>query len=180
MKGQQVAPARRETAARPGAAAVVLLAAALLGATLLGACGFQLQGRTPLPRKFAATWVEADDAQSDFNQGLRKALLDAGATLLPSADGASAVIHVVRDQLEQRVLSVSSRNIPQEYELTYHIRFSVEGAGIELLAANEISATRDYTFDETQVLAKEREEEILRAALARDLVVLVMRRISSL
>jgi LPS-assembly lipoprotein len=56
----------------------------------------------------------------------------------------------------------------------------VEAAGIEQLAVNEISATRDYTFDETQVLAKEREQEILRAALARDLVVLVMRRISSL
>jgi LPS-assembly lipoprotein len=153
---------------------------ALLAAALLGGCGFHLQGRTPLPRKFAATWIEADDVQSDFNQGLRKALLDAGATLLPTSEGATAVIHVARDQLEQRVLSVSSRNIPQEYELTYHVRFSVEAAGIEQLAVNEISATRDYTFDETQVLAKEREQEILRAALARDLVVLVMRRISSL
>jgi outer membrane lipopolysaccharide assembly protein LptE/RlpB len=36
------------------------------------------------------------------------------------------------------------------------------------------------TFDEAQLLAKEREQEILREALARDLVALVMRRIAAL
>jgi LPS-assembly lipoprotein len=158
--------------------ALALASGAALG--LLGGCGFHLQGRTALPAKFAATYIDTDERESDFNQGLRKALTDAGATLLPGPEGATAVIHVTRDRIEQRVLSVSSRNVPQEYELTYHLRFSVTAADKELLAANEISTVRDYTFDETQVLAKQREEEILQAALARDLVALVMRRISIL
>ena len=52
--------------------------------------------------------------------------------------------------------------------------------GKSLIEDEEISATRDFSFDETQLLAKEREQEILREALARDLVALVMRRLAAL
>ena len=55
------------------------------------------------------------------------------------------------------------------------------GCWASLLIENEeVTATRDISFDEAQLLAKEREQEILREALARDLVALVMRRISAL
>ncbi len=54
-------------------------------------------------------------------------------------------------------------------------------AGDKTLIDNEeISATRDISFEEAQLLAKEREQEILREALARDLVALVMRRLAAL
>jgi outer membrane lipopolysaccharide assembly protein LptE/RlpB len=39
---------------------------------------------------------------------------------------------------------------------------------------------RDYTFSESALLAKERERKILSAALAHDLVTVVMRRLASL
>jgi LPS-assembly lipoprotein len=159
---------------RPAALAPVLLA------LLLGACGFQLQGRAPLPATFARTCVETDDPQSEFVQSLRKALAAGGAQLTASSEGASAVIHVLEDRLDERVISVSSRNIPQEYELTYRVRFSVSGGAKELLTAQDVSATRDFSFDETRVLAKEREKDVLRDALARDIASLVMRRLSSL
>jgi LPS-assembly lipoprotein len=149
-------------------------------AALLGACGFHLQGREPLPPTFATPCIETDDPQSDFIQGLRKALVGAGAQIQSKPAGASAVIHVLHDQLAERVLSVSSRNIPREYELVYKVRYSVSAGDKELLAAQDVSATRDFSFDETQVLAKQREQDILREALARDLVALVVRRISSL
>ena len=60
------------------------------------------------------------------------------------------------------------------------MRFSVASGGETLIELEEITATRDVTFDEAQLLAKEREQEILREALARDLVALVMRRIAAL
>jgi outer membrane lipopolysaccharide assembly protein LptE/RlpB len=43
-----------------------------------------------------------------------------------------------------------------------------------------VSLSRDFSFDERVLLAKEREEAILREALASDLVGIVMRRLSSL
>jgi LPS-assembly lipoprotein len=77
-------------------------------------------------------------------------------------------------------LSVSALNQPNEYEVTYTVRFAVTAGDKELLPAQEVSATRTYSFDERQLLAKGHEEDILRQDMARDLADLVMRRLSSL
>ncbi len=149
-------------------------------ALLLGACGFHLQGRQPLPAQFAYTYVDTQDEQTDFVQDLRKALLAAKVNVIRTKGSASATISVNEDKLTERILSVSAQNIPTEYELTYKVTFSVESEGKTLIDKEEISATRDISFDEAQLLAKEREQEILREALARDLVALVMRRLAAL
>jgi outer membrane lipopolysaccharide assembly protein LptE/RlpB len=60
------------------------------------------------------------------------------------------------------------------------VRFSVNAGDKELLAPQEISATRSYSFDETRSLAKEHEEAILRQAMAHDLADRVVRQLSSL
>ena len=43
-----------------------------LAALLLSACGFQLQGRVPLPQALAVTWIDTDDTQSDFVVDLKR------------------------------------------------------------------------------------------------------------
>jgi LPS-assembly lipoprotein len=154
--------------------------AAIAAALLLASCGFHLQGRQPLPEAFANTFVDTKDEQTDFVQDLRKALLASNAKVISTRGSSGAVITVHEDELTERVLSVSARNIPTEYELTYKVNFSVTAGDKTLIEKEEISATRDLSFDETQLLAKEREQEILSEALARDLVALVMRRLAAL
>jgi LPS-assembly lipoprotein len=149
-------------------------------ALLLGGCGFHLQGRQPMPQAFAYTYIDTQDEQTDFVQDLRKALIAAGSKVIRTQGSSGATISVHEDELTERILSVSARNIPTEYELTYRVKFSVNSGGSTLIDHEEITATRDFSFDETQLLAKEREQEILREALARDLVALVMRRLASL
>jgi LPS-assembly lipoprotein len=147
---------------------------------LLAGCGFQLQGRVSLPTTLAATWIESEDDQTDFVVDLRRALRASGATLAARREEASAVLRVQRDELTESVLSVSGRNIPREFELTYTVRIEVEGGGRMLLPSEQFAVSRDLSFNEAALLAKEREQEVLRAALARDLVGVVMRRLSSL
>jgi LPS-assembly lipoprotein len=149
-------------------------------AGLLAGCGFHLQGHTPLPPVVRTPYVEAPDRQSDFVQYLRHALLSNGAQLTPEKDKASAVVSILRDSVARRVLSVSATNQPNQYEVTYTVGFAVSAAGKELLPAQEISATRTYSFDERLLLAKNHEEEILRQDMARDLADMVMRRLASL
>lgn len=161
----------------PRAAQTLLLVVVL---ALLAGCGFRLQGRLPLPASLAVTYIEADDAQSDFVQDLRRALLASGARLTAVRSEATAVVRLQRDEFLERVVSVSGRNVPREYELTYLVRFSVEGPKGNLLPSEQVAASRDFSFDERAVLAKEREQEALRDALARDLVGVVMRRFSAL
>lgn len=152
----------------------------LVSVGVLAACGFHLQGRQPLPAAFEYTFVESKDEQTDFVQDLRKALLASNVNVIATKGSSGAVISVHEDELTERILSVSARNIPTEYELTYKVRFSVTSEGKTLIDKEEISATRDISFDEAQLLAKEREQEILSEALARDLVALVMRRLAAL
>jgi LPS-assembly lipoprotein len=151
----------------------------LLGVFLVG-CGFHLQGRHPMPAAFAYTYIDTRDEQTDFVQDLRKALIANDVKVIRTQGSSGATITVHEDELTERILSVSARNIPTEYELTYTVKFSVLSGGQTLIDSEEISATRDISFDEAQLLAKEREQEILSEALARDLVALVMRRIAAL
>jgi len=149
-------------------------------ALLLGGCGFHLQGRQPLSEEFTYTFVDTRDEQTDFVQDLRKALIASKVNVVPTKGSSGAVITVHADEITERILSVSARNIPTEYELTYKVEFSVNAGGKTLIDKETVSATRDISFDEAQLLAKEREQEILSEALARDLVALVMRRLAAL
>jgi LPS-assembly lipoprotein len=133
---------------------------------MLAACGFHLQGREPLPPSMKSAYVQATDQQTDFAQSLRKALLTSGARPAYAKSSASSVVNILKDEVMHRTLSVSALNKPNEYEITYLVRFSVSAGDKELLAPQEISATRSYSFDETRLLAKEHEEAILRQAMA--------------
>ncbi|HYL03716.1 MAG TPA: LPS assembly lipoprotein LptE [Steroidobacteraceae bacterium] len=156
-------------------------AAALAAIALLpGGCGFHLEGRTALPAAVKTPYLEAEDRQSDFVQSLRRALHASGAELAPEKDKASAVVRILTDSVKQRVLSVSNLNQPTEYELTYTVSFAVSAGGHELLAPQEISTTRTYSFNERLLLAKGHEADVLRGAMAQDLADMVLRRLSRL
>ena len=152
----------------------------LFAALLVSGCGFHLEGRTPLPESVKSAYVQATDQQTDFVQSLRKALLTSGARPAADKDKASSVVYILKDEVVRRTLSVSAQNKPNEYEVTYLVRFSVSAGDKELLPPQEISATRSYSFNESLLLAKEHEESILRQAMARDLADRVMRQLSSL
>jgi LPS-assembly lipoprotein len=143
---------------KPG---VNMLLVVLAGA-LLSACGFQLQGRQRLPPH------------------LRRSLDSSGARLVDAAGSDGAVVRILIDRVTENVLSVDARNIPTDYELIYQVEVEVRAAGQELMAAEEFMLSRIYSYNETVQLAKEREKDVLREALARDMASVVLRRLSSL
>ena len=174
QRGAMTAFVRTPAAALRSAVALIIVAA------MVSACGFHLQGRVPLPAVLFTTQVVAQDDQTDFVQGLRRALITSGGQLTELSEKATGTVRVHKDEVTQKILSVSANNIPREYEVTYTVEFSVEGPKGELLPSQEVSVTRDYSFDETKLLAKENEEAILREGMARDLVAIVMRRLSAI
>ncbi len=56
----------------------------------------------------------------------------------------------------------------------------MDRGGKEVLELQPLEMIRNLSFDETQLLAKDREEVIIREAMAYDLAVLVTRRLESL
>lgn len=156
------------------------LALLLPVALTLAACGFHLQGVSRLPPAFASTYLAAEDRYTDFNGAMREGLKVAGSQLAGSAEEAGATVEVLTDDSGQRVLSVSATNTPTEYEVYYTVKYRVRIGAKEVLPAQTLTQTRDYSFDETAILAKEQEQEIIRRALAHDIAALVLRRLAAL
>lgn len=155
------------------------LAACLLAGALSG-CGFHLAGSETLPAVLARPYLSEKDPYTDFSRELEHRLTASGAILEPIRAKSTATIEVTKDVVEQSTLSVSSRNIPTDYLLTYTVTFAVVGADAQLLKPQTITVSKDYSFLAQDLLAKEHEADILRQQMARDLVAIAMRRLTRL
>jgi LPS-assembly lipoprotein len=149
--------------------------AALVLGLALGGCGFRLAGSERLPAALAKPYLSVKDPYTDFSREFERELKSSGALLQLGRQDATATIEVTKDLIEQRTLAVSARNIPTDYELRYTVTFDVRGPDAEILAPQTITLSRDYSFEENELLAKEHEADILRARMARDLATMAMR-----
>jgi len=128
----------------------------------------------------ARTYIASVDTYSLFYHDLRAALIAAGVDVVDSQADATATFTVTFDETDQRVLSVSARNVPTEYEVFYTIEYSLHSDTKSLIDIQSMTLTRNYTYDSTLVLGKSKEEELLRNAIVDDLVRIVLKQISAL
>ena len=152
----------------------------MLASASLSACGFHLQGAFTAPTGMERTYIAASDHYSLFLHEFEARLREAGVELTDSAADATAIFTISFDDTSQRVLSVSARNVPTEYEVYYTLTYSLDAGATNLMPEQTLTLTRDYTYDSTLVLGKAREEELLRDAIVQDLVRIVMKQISAL
>ena len=154
--------------------------APILLLVLLAGCGFQLEGAFTPPAGMERTYIATDDRHSGFYRAFRTALREAGVTVVDDANDSTAVFSISFDQTAQRVLSVSARNVPTEYEVYYTIEYALDSGTNNLLESQVLTLTRDYTYDSTLVLGKAKEEALLREAIIEDLVRIVLKQIDTL
>ena len=150
--------------------------AALALAFALSGCGFQLRGQTTLP--FATLYVPGTTAlavelKRNIASGTQTKLVDA-------PDKAQAQLIMSADQREKVILSFNTAGRVREFQLKYKFAFRVVDArGREYLPENEITLTRDISFNDAQVLAKESEELLLYRDMQSDMVQQVLRRLGA-
>jgi LPS-assembly lipoprotein len=152
----------------------------VLGGVLLSGCGFHLQGALTTPVEMERTYIAPVERNSQFHRELRLQLQAAGVELVDSVVDATAILTISIDDTDQRVLSVSARNVPTEYEVYYTIEYALDSGENSLLARQLLTLTLDYTYDETLVLGKAHEEAMIREAMVKDLVRVVLKQISAL
>jgi LPS-assembly lipoprotein len=160
--------------------------AALLALSLsLTACGFHLRGEgghytLPFPSLYVGL-PESSPLAIDLKRNIRA---NGGTTVVANARDADGVIEVLSDPEKTRgksILSLNSNGRVREYLLAYTIVFRVrDRQGKELLPSTTIALNRPITFNETQLLAKEREEALLYKDMQTDLVQQMMRRIAAI
>jgi len=153
-------------------AAVVLLS--------LAGCGFHFRGSPEFPPQMAVVHIDTVDRYSPFYREFVTVLRRSDIRITTDPAEARTIIRIRSDDTGRRLLSVTARNVPAEYEVYYRIRFSVDVDGAEAVPPEQFVLARDFTFDETKVLGKANEEENIRRAIARDLVGLVTRRLAAI
>lgn len=149
--------------------------------TGLAACGFRLQGTAELPEQMQRTWIAWPAGSSaGLRRSLPRSLAAAGIEIVETPNEASAVLDIIENQFGERVLSVSANNIPEELEVYHSVTFELRAGETTLFPRETITLTRDYTFDETAVLAKYREGELIADALVSNVVQQIRRRLAVL
>ena len=146
---------------------------------MLTACGFQLRGQAAIP--FQTLRIETPEF-SAFANDLERAIRSGSKTrIVDTRDQAEAVIQIVGESQEKRILSLSSGGKVREFELRYRIAYRLtDRAGVDLALPGEIALRRDMTYDDTLVLAKESEELLLYRDMRTDAVQQMLRRLSVL
>jgi LPS-assembly lipoprotein len=149
-------------------------------ASLLAGCGFHMQGELTTPPAMQRTYIQPIERNSLFHRELREQMQAAGVNLVDSVADATATFSIRVDQTGQRVMSVSARNVPTEFQVYYSVEYALVSGENTLLEPQSLALTRDYTYDTTLVLGKAHEEDLLREAIVKDLVRIVLKQLSSL
>ena len=158
-------------------AAVLLCLPLSLCSILLAACGFQLRGTADVP--FQTIYVPSVaggiglDLKRNIQGGTR-------AKVVEEAKQAEAVLDIVEETREKEILSLSGTGRVREFQLRYRVGFRVhDGKGKDFVPTNTVTLVRDITFNDTEVLAKETEEQLLYRDMQSDMVQQVLRRLAA-
>jgi LPS-assembly lipoprotein len=101
-------------------------------------------------------------------------------TLVDDPKKADAILDLSRDVREKVILSLAATGRVREYQLRYRVSFRVhDGKGADFLPLSTVQLTRDVTYNDTDVLAKETEEQLLFRDMQNDMVQQLMRRLSA-
>jgi len=151
-----------------------------LAALLLAACGFHPRGDTPLPAAMAVTYIHGTTEFNTLYDDFRSALESRGARVTQDRAEAGAVLDILEDDYHKDVLTVDLSGKVLEYRLRQNIQFEITAAdGHTLLDRQSVTMSRDLKFNRNDLLGKERETELIRKELQRDVVNLAMLRIAA-
>lgn len=143
----------------------------------LSACGFQLRGTAALP--FETIYIPntsggvALDLKRNIQGGTRTRVVNDEKT-------AQARLELSGESKFRNILSLSGAGRVRELTLIYRINLRVhDGKGGEFVPLTTLSISRDLTYNDTDVLAKESEEAAIYREMQTDLVQQILRRLAA-
>jgi len=152
----------------------------LLSLIMLTACGFKLRGDVELPPILQETYIESANPFTGMARALRVELEASGARIVESSEQATAVLKIVNERSENRILSVGSTGKASEYELFDEVSFQLaDRSGKILIKQQNLRIIRDLVFDENQLLGKVSESEQLHVQMRRSLARQIFTRINT-
>lgn len=153
-----------------------------LAATLaLSACGFQLRGsRAPVLLPFATLYI-ALPSSSELHAALKRGVEASGKTrVIDDPKSAQVALTLTGDTQAKNVLSLDTSGRVREFQLVRTVGFRLhDAAGRDWLPPGQVVIRRDFSFSDTQILAKEAEEALLWRDMQTDMVQQLLRRLAA-
>jgi LPS-assembly lipoprotein len=144
---------------------------------LVAGCGFRLRGTAQLP--FDTLHVPGATAGLALELK-RNVQAGTNARVLDDPKKAEAQVQFTEDTRQKQILSLTGAGRVREFKLIYRVGFRVhDGKGGEYVPASLIELTRDITFNDAEILAKEAEEELLFRDMQADMVQQILRRLAA-
>ena len=143
----------------------------------LAACGFKLRGTAEVPFETlflpGATGGIALDLKRNIQVGTNAKVVD-------DPGKAEAVLQFTEETRQKEVLSLTGAGRVREFQLRYRVGFRVhDGKGGDYVPQSTNQLTRDVTFNDTEILAKEQEEQLLFRDMQADMVQQILRRLAA-
>lgn len=146
---------------------------------LLAACGFHLRGQKAFDLPFQTLYVRSDNNFTPFITELKHAIEENSVQIADTPEQAQLTLHIVSEVADRQILSLSGAGRVREYRLQYRISLrAYDQQQQEWLAPEEFTLRRDFSYDDSQVLAKEQEEALLYQNMRSDAVRQVLRRLN--
>ena len=144
----------------------------------VGACGFHLRGTETGTVQLPPTYLTGP--AGPLQREVRHYLTISNVSLVNDQKDAKLVIDLIGEAVQRRVLSVGSTGKVEEYEVHYAATYAVtRGSGESLIPKETLDEQRSYSFSETNVLAKDVEQDRLVQDMRRDVVRQMMLRLQS-
>jgi len=143
----------------------------------VSACGFHLRGSAPVP--FNTLYIP--DAKTGIALDLKRNI-EAGtnAKVIDDPKKADAILELSGESREKIILSLTGTGRVREFRLRYRMGYRVhDGKGGEYVPPSVVLLQRDVTYDDSAILAKEAEEQLLFRDMQSDMVQQVLRRLAS-
>jgi LPS-assembly lipoprotein len=154
----------------------LLLAFSLLA---LAACGFQLRGMAEMG--FQKIYLQKNSSSTALAKELRRSLISSGVEVVAAPEQAEMLLELMGETTEKNILSLSGGGKVREYELIYRVMMRLRPASSELWGEPQlIEQRRDYSYDDTQLLAKEGEEARLYSDMRSDTAREILRRLNAI
>ena len=148
-----------------------ILLAMLLALT---ACGFKMRGVADL--KFHTLFIQGPTLS--ISKPFKRSLTVNNVKIVSSADQADLLLELMSEAQEQRILSLSGRGLVREFELLYTLTFRVRDPASETWGeVQSIKGRREITYDDSQLLAKQLEQERLYNDMKEDATRELLRRL---
>jgi len=139
---------------------------AILGFILvISACGFQLRG--DIKANFDS--ISISGGTSSFNKTLQRKFRQAGITITSPSD-AEKIVQIIENKFTKTILTLTGTGAVSEYQLDYNVTYRFKSKDGPWNLPVTIEASRTYTYDDSDILAKDEEEKRLVSGMEDQLI----------